>query len=99
MISILILAFVQNIAFSLVSRSRNRDNFQYHLVASIFSNAVFFLTFRELMLAEMTMWLMLPYTLGTVTGSLTGTKISMWVERLLNARSDSHLEVKDDRKH
>lgn len=89
---ILVLAFVQNVSFSVVSRSRNRDNMAYHLIAAFFSNTIWFLTMRELVLSDMTVYLFLPYTIGTVSGSLAGVKVSMWIERLLNARSDSHLE-------
>ena len=90
---ILFLAYIQNVAFSVVSRSRNRDNLTYHLIAAFFSNTIWFLTMRELVLAEMTIYLFLPYTVGTVAGSLSGVKISMWIERILNARSDSHLDT------
>jgi hypothetical protein len=90
---ILVLAFIQNVSFSVVSRSRNRDNMTYHLIAAFFSNTIWFLTMRELVLADMTVYLFLPYTVGTVSGSLAGVRISMWIERLLNAQSDSHLKV------
>jgi hypothetical protein len=40
----------------------------------------------------MTWVLFVPYTIGTVSGSVTGQKISMWIERLLGAASDSHLK-------
>ena len=86
-----LLAFGQNVSFSIVSRSRNRSSFRYHMIASVFSNGVWFLTFRQLVLAEMNLWLFIPYTIGTVAGSLTGVKISMWIERHIGAESDSHL--------
>ena len=89
--TILILAFVQNVSFSVVSRSRNRDNLRYHMVAAVFSNGIWFLTFRQLILADMNLLLFLPYTIGTVAGSLTGVKVSMFIERILGAASDSHL--------
>lgn len=94
LLSILLLAFAQNVSFTLVSRSRNRSNFKYHMIASVFSNGIWFLTFRQLILAEMTWVLFLPYTVGTVAGSLTGAKVSMWIEKKVDARSDSHLEVR-----
>ena len=50
-LTILVLAFVQNISFSIVSRSRNRDNIRYHIIAATFSNSIWFLTFRQLILA------------------------------------------------
>lgn len=90
-IKILFLAFIQNVSFSMVSRSRNRDNMTYHIIASLFSNTIWFMTIRELILADMTFILFLPYTIGTVLGSVSGAKMSMWIEKLLNARSDSHL--------
>src|SRR5258705_443716 len=92
--SLTALAFAQNVSFSIVSRSRNRDNITYHFVAAIFSNGVWFLTFRELITANMTLVLFVPYTLGTVLGSISGQKISMYIESLLGASSDSHLVPK-----
>lgn len=88
----MLLAFVQSVSFSLVSRSRNRNNITYHIIASIFSNAVWFLTFRELILSNMNLVLFVPYTVGTVSGSVTGVKVSMWIEKFLHAESDSHLK-------
>ncbi len=34
----------------------------------------------------------IPYTLGTVVGSVSGAKISMWIELRLMASSDEHLK-------
>jgi hypothetical protein len=91
-ISIMLLAFAQNVSFSIVSRSRNRNNLTYHLFAAVASNGVWFLTFRELVTRDMSFVLFLPYTIGTVSGSLVGVKVSMWIERWLGADSDSHLK-------
>ena len=88
---LMFLAYVQSIAFSLVSRSRNRNNIPYHIIASIFSNGIWFLTFRELVVNDMNLMLLIPYTIGTVTGSVTGVKVSQWIEKKLHAESDSHL--------
>lgn len=96
LISMCALAFAQNVSFSIVSRSRNRNNITYHMVAAIFSNGVWFLTFRQLVLSEMNLILFVPYTIGTVVGSIVGVKISMWIEWLIGAESDSHL--KSDKK-
>lgn len=90
-IRILLLAFVQNISFSIVSRSRNRDNKKYHIIASLFSNSIWFLTFRELILGEMNYILFIPYVIGTIIGSTFGMSISMKIEKYLGASSDSHL--------
>lgn len=90
-LKILVLAFIQNISFSMVSRSRNRDNIRYHIIASVGSNTLWFLTMKQLITADMTWYLAIPYTIGTVLGSVFGVKISMKIEKLLNAQSDSHL--------
>jgi len=89
---ILLLAFVQNVSFSIVSRSRNRSSVNYHIIASLFSNTLWFLTFRELVTANMDWFLFIPYTLGTVVGSVFGVKISMKIEKWLGAESDKHLK-------
>lgn len=91
LIKILLLAFIQNVSFSMVSRSRNRDNMTYHIIAAVFSNTLWLLTIRELVIADLDLILAIPYTTGTVLGSVFGVKISMWIERKLDARSDSHL--------
>lgn len=88
---ILALAFVQNVSFSIVSRSRNRDNMTYHLIAAVFSNGIWFLTMRELVLADLSLTLVLPYIFGTVAGSLFGARVAMRIERLISASADGHL--------
>jgi hypothetical protein len=90
-VTLMLLAFVQNVSFSIVSRSRNRNSMVYHLIAAIFSNGVWFLTFRYLVTSNMDFALFVPYTIGTVSGSLVGQKISMWIEKLIGATSDGHL--------
>ena len=91
-LKILTLAFGQNIAFTIVSRSRNRSSKKYHIIASIFSNAIWFLTFRELILGEMNYYLFVPYVIGTVVGSSLGMSISMYIEKIIGAESDSHIK-------
>jgi hypothetical protein len=84
-VSMMALAFAQNISFTLVSRSRNRDNITYHIIASILSNGVWFATFRHLVTHNMSWALFVPYTVATVSGSVTGQKISMWIEKKIGA--------------
>ena len=91
-IYILFLSYIQNISFTIVSRSRNRDNTTYHVIASVFSNTIWFLTFRELVTAEMDLTLFIPYVIGTVSGSVTGAKFSMWIEKRIGATSDGHIK-------
>ena len=91
-VSLFLLAFAQSISFSLVSRSRNRSSRTYHVIASVFSNGVWFLTFRHLVLNQMTWDMFVPYTAGTVLGAQVGVQISMRIERWLGADSDGHLK-------
>jgi uncharacterized membrane protein YfcA len=79
------LAYCQNIAFSVASRARNRNSATYHAIAAVFSNAVWFATFRFLVVADMSWDLFVPYTVGTVAGSLTGAAVSSWVEQKIGA--------------
>ena len=85
MITILVLSFVQNVAFTLVSRARNRNHAGFHATASVFSNGIWFLTMQQLVVAELTTWLLVPYVVGTVTGSLLGARVSQSIERTLGA--------------
>ena len=89
---IVFLSFCQNTSFSMVSRSRNRDNITYHLIASVLSNTLWFLTMRELVLADLTISLLFFYILGTVSGSIAGAKLSMKIEKWLGATADGHLK-------
>ena len=91
---ILGLAFIQNVSFSIVSRSRNRDNIRYHIIAASLSNTIWFLTFRQLILEDMNYALLLPYMVGTVAGSVFGVKISMKIEKWLGATADGHIKSK-----
>lgn len=85
MLIILTLAFIQNIAFTMTSRSRNRDHMIWHATCSVLSNGIWFITMRELIVADLNMQLIMPYIIGTVSGSLLGAKVSMRIEKLLNS--------------
>ncbi len=84
---LIVLAYIQNISFSIVSRARNRDNQAYHMIAAVFSNLIWFATFRILVIADMDWVLFIPYGVGTVAGSLTGAKLSMWIEKKIGAKA------------
>lgn len=88
---LMILAVSQNISFALVSRARSRNNFAYHAIASIFSNGVWYLTFRYLTREQMPLILLTPYVALTITGSLIGVTVSMAIEKWLHITSDSHV--------
>lgn len=81
-----LMAFAQNVSFTIVSRSRNRNHMTYHLVAAIFSNGVWFATMKYLVISQDMTWvLFFPYTIGTVSGSVFGQAISMRIEKWLGA--------------
>lgn len=86
-INILFISFLQNVAFTMVSRSRNRDNMTYHAICSVLSNGLWFVTMHQLVMADLSYWLALPYVVGTVAGSLFGAKVSMAIERLIGAKT------------
>jgi len=46
---------------------------------------------RELILADMAPLLLPAYMIGTVSGTVYGTKVSMKIEKWLGASTDSHL--------
>ena len=87
MIYILLLAFIQNVSFTMVSRSRNRNNMTYHAVCSVFSNGIWFATMHHLVASELTWMLAVPYIAGTVAGSLFGAKLSIIIEKIIGAET------------
>lgn len=84
---ILALAYVQNISFTMVSRSRNRDNMAYHACCAVFSNLLWFATMHHLVATNLTWTMAVPYVIGTVAGSLTGAGISIRIENLIGAKT------------
>ncbi len=93
---LLLLAYVQNVSFSIVSRSRNRSSMKFHLIAAFFSNSIWFLTFRHLVTRDMSLLIFPWYCIGTMLGSVSGVQISMWIEKKVGAESDAHLKPKVD---
>jgi hypothetical protein len=83
-------SYGQNISFTLASRARTRNNVSYHLCAVLLSTLVSFLTFRTILGpgSNFSLKLLLAYTTGTISGSLTGSYISMWIEHLTDAVAD-----------
>lgn len=71
----------------MASRSRNRDNRLYHVCCATVSNGMWFLMMREVVMSDMNVYLLLPYLLGTVAGSLTGAEISMYIEKRIGAKT------------
>jgi putative flippase GtrA len=80
----MVMAYCQNLSFTLSSRSRNRNHKGYHVFASVLSNGVWFMTMKYLVIDQgMTWTLMIPYTIATVAGSVTGQVVSERIERWL----------------
>ncbi len=86
MVGLLVLCFVQNIAFSLVSRSRNRNHKGYLIACSIFSNGVFFATLGILVKSDLDPIMAIPYIIGSVSGSVVGTDIAIYIEKKLGVK-------------
>lgn len=88
------LAVTQNFAFLAVSRARNRDNIAYHAIASVFSNGVWFLTFRQLYVSDLELPFIVPYALGIAVGSLAALYISLLIEKKISSVADAHIQPK-----
>lgn len=88
------LAVSQNFAFLAVSRARNRDNVAHHAIASVFSNGVWFLTFRQLYISGLELPLIVPYALGIAVGSLAALYISLYIEKKIGSVADAIIQPK-----
>ncbi len=84
---VLLFGYAQNIVFTMTSRARNRDNWMYHAACAIGSNGIWFATFRLLVREDMAWWLAIPYIVATVAGSLTGSTVSIWIEKKIGAKT------------
>lgn len=81
-----LLGFVQNVAFTFVSRGRNSGSLGYHLLASIFSNGIYaMLLFVSIdMIAEAKsapLSFLAVYTLATMSGSIFAHWLALRLER------------------
>lgn len=85
--TLMLLCFVQNISFTMTSRSRNRDHKLYHCICSVFSNGLFLLTLGILVKTDVSPEYFIPYIFGTVCGSLVGAEISMKIEKIIGANT------------
>ena len=81
------LAFVQNITYSLQSRSATRNSNLYHMIAAVTSSLVFFATRQFLITKSLPFMFMPAYVFGTVFGSMHGKKLSQKIEKFIDART------------
>jgi len=80
------LGFVQNIAFTFVSRGRNSGSLGYHLLASIFSNGIYAaLLFTSIDMISQAKSnpgpFLLVYTLATMSGSIFAHWLALRLEK------------------
>lgn len=64
------LVVVQNASFTWVSRARNSGSLKHHAIAAVFSNGIWLLVIRQVVLNFDNTLLMLTYLVAAVTGSL-----------------------------
>lgn len=81
-----LLGFIQNIAFTFVSRGRNSGSLGYHLIAAIFSNglyaALLFVSIDQVAQAKNSPGLFLAvYTLATMSGSIFAHWLALRLEK------------------
>lgn len=84
--TVALLGFIQNIAFTFVSRGRNSGSLGYHLTASIFSNGIYaallFVSIDQVAQAKANPGLFLAvYTLATMSGSIFAHWLALRIER------------------
>lgn len=63
---LMVLAYLHNASYSMVSRSAVRDSAVYHAFTLLLSNVLWYLVLRRLVTDNMTLVLFLPYTVATV---------------------------------
>ena len=80
------LGFVQNVAFTFVSRGRNSGSLMYHLIAAIFSNglyaALLFVSIDQVAQAKANPTnFLIVYTLSTLAGSIFAHWLALRLEK------------------
>lgn len=84
--TVALLGFIQNIAFTFVSRGRNSGSLGYHLAASIFSNGIYaallFVSIDQVSQAKsMPLLFLAVYTLSTMSGSIFAHWLALKIEK------------------
>jgi hypothetical protein len=85
-------ALLQNSAFTVVSRARQRNHELYLEWASVFSNGIWFLTLSVLVFNDLSSYLLIPYLVGTGIGSLWGQNFAIALENKIGATMESTLK-------
>lgn len=81
-----LLGFIQNVAFTFVSRGRNSGSLGYHFIAAIFSNGIYaallFVSIDQVAQAKAQPLLFLTvYTLATLSGSIAAHWLALRLEK------------------
>lgn len=84
--TVALLGFIQNIAFTFVSRGRNSGSLGYHFAASIFSNGIYaallFVSIDQVSQAKSDPGpFLIVYTLGTMSGSIFAHWLALRLEK------------------
>lgn len=88
MILVMELAYVQNNAYALQSRSANRNSNAYHLIAAVAANLAYFWSLRILVIHDLKPILLIPYVFATVMGTLHGNTASIRIEAALGLKAE-----------
>ena len=88
-LKLIVISFVLNILWSMMSRARNRSNLTYHAILVILSSVLWVCFMQELMTSDFKT--MLYSCIGSSAGAILGQPISMFVEKKIGASSDEHI--------
>jgi hypothetical protein len=80
-----VLAFMQMMSFTLISRARNRKDKRYHAWASVCSNGTWYLTMDRLAEGKLMPHEAVPYIVGNAIGSLIGQGVALKLEAVTGA--------------
>lgn len=64
------LVILQNASFTWVSRARNSNSIKYHAIAAVFSNGIWILVIRQVVINYDKWQLMVAYVIAAVIGSV-----------------------------
>lgn len=83
--TVIVLALMQNVTYTMQSRARLRSSDTYHAIAAVTATATLFFSIKFLITQRVTLDLLAPYTFATVAGNLWGKKLSERIERAIGA--------------
>ncbi|MCC6404862.1 MAG: hypothetical protein IT405_00540 [Candidatus Yanofskybacteria bacterium] len=87
-ITVMGLAYLQNTAYGLQSRSANRNSNAYHVLAALAASFTFFWSLRLLVRNELPPALLAPYVFATILGTLHANTLSIRIESALGLSAE-----------